>query len=55
MNFSRVMLFIAATVIAVALGLIVNALFLDEDRPAITSTGVASIGLAVVAVLGTVA
>ncbi|MBT3330114.1 MAG: SCO family protein [Rhodospirillaceae bacterium] len=44
MNFSRVMLFIAATVIAVALGLIVNALFLDEDRPAITSTGVASIG-----------
>jgi protein SCO1/2 len=44
MNFSRVMLFIAATVIAVALGLIVNALFLDDGRPKITSTGVVSIG-----------
>ena len=44
MSFSRLMLFVAATVIAVALGLIVNALFLDQGRPKTTSIGVPSIG-----------
>ncbi len=39
MTFPRVMLFVAATVIAVALGLTVNTLFLDEQGE-ITSSGV---------------
>ncbi len=38
------MLFIAATVIAVAAGLTVNSLFLDKSRPTSKSIGVAAIG-----------
>lgn len=44
MTFSRVMLIVAATVVAVALGLIVHALFPDPERPQTSSVGVASIG-----------
>ncbi len=44
MRFSRLMLFTAATVIAVALGLIVNALFLDQGRPKTTNAGLPTIG-----------
>ncbi|MDP7545685.1 MAG: SCO family protein [Alphaproteobacteria bacterium] len=44
MAFSRLMLFITATVIAVALGLIANALFRDPGQPKVTSVGVPSIG-----------
>lgn len=48
MTFSRIMLFTAAMVTAVALGLIFNFLFLDQGRPpsttASTHTGVATIG-----------
>ncbi|MDA1100790.1 MAG: SCO family protein [Proteobacteria bacterium] len=44
MAFSRTTLFLAATAIAVALGLIVNVLFLDQGRPKTTGTGLPSIG-----------
>jgi protein SCO2 len=44
MAFSRVMLFVAATVIAVALGLIVNALFLDQEPPKTSAVGLPTIG-----------
>ncbi len=44
MTFPRVMLFIAAMVVAVALGLVVNVLFLDQSRPKSTTIGVPSIG-----------
>ncbi|MBT3532302.1 MAG: redoxin domain-containing protein [Rhodospirillaceae bacterium] len=44
MTFPRVMLFIAAMVVAVALGLTINALFLDQSRPKSTTIGVAAIG-----------
>ncbi len=44
MSISRVMLFVAATAIAVALGLIVNSFFLDQGRPKTASVGLPSIG-----------
>ncbi|MCS5606513.1 MAG: SCO family protein, partial [Alphaproteobacteria bacterium] len=44
MTFSRIMMFIAAMVIAVAIGLTVNTLFLNKNSENLRTTGVAAIG-----------